>query len=527
MNRADIRQAIFDQIDWQPESSTDARSKLNRFINRAYQQLALEAPILFFEDKAQFRTQIDVSANTAITADGLTQVIASINTPGLVWSRTYAITDGAPSGVDASITEWELDPLGYVTNHVAHPWDGRWLEITDASGRVHRRRIRRLWYTETSQVGAGFHTDYIALDEPLDLEEFASIATEYTELDYRISTQSYYLPADTIEVRSLRIWSTERREPLALVYTEEAEQQWWDDIQGSGASGVPRKAFRTDYFQLPAPTFRPIVEVKKGATSWDDKYKQPQGTFEFFYTICWGAIDKTRVAIGETNQVSEQRRPRWESAPSPTSAQAAITALTNIAEVTTPDIGAPYGFSPDDGEIEDNRSGYWKRIYARRVSSTRTSASTQALTEDPDEFFLVGWQDAQGTIFTFNGNLINFTEPYRMTHGYSGLQLSPLPDTAYDVDIRYLRKPHPLNMDQSVPRIPPEAIEVLVQKAIILVYESLGSHELAAISTNTYRERLVTLTKRYGSLPSGVFRKRLARATGHDRRGHRFLIEER
>jgi hypothetical protein len=300
MNRADIRQAIFDQIDWQPETSEQAEDKINRFINRSYLQLALEAPFLFFEDKAHFRTQPSVVADTTITNDSLTQTIESesddstvgAEAPGMVWERSYTILSGIPSGDDASIVEWDLDSAAYKDVDIPHPWDGRWIEITDSTGQVHRRRIRHLWWEETSTV----HTDYMTLDHPLDIRTSASAAAEYTELDYRIYTQSYYLPADTIEVRSLRIYNEQRREPISLVYTEEAEEQWWDDIQGTSASGAPRKAFRTEFFQLPTPTLKPAVTLTSG--TWSDTFQQPLGTFEFFYTICWGTKDPTRTVHG-------------------------------------------------------------------------------------------------------------------------------------------------------------------------------------------------------------------------------------
>ena len=529
MNRADIRQAIFDQIDWQPNTSTDLKSKLNRFINRAYQQLALEVPFLFFEDKASIRTQPDAKTNTAITNDGLTQVRAPVTTEGVVWSRAYAITDGDPSGDDASITEWNLDSSTYVDAHVPHPWDGRWLEITDSAGRVHRRRIRRIWYSRDTNTGAGTHTDYISLDQPLDLHDGSSSSAEYTRLDYRIYTHSYYLPSDMIEVRSLRIWDDTRREPVSLVYADEAEEQWWDDIQGSNASGSPRKAFRTDYFQLSAPTLAAKAMVVPSTSGWSNAYQQPQGTFEFFYTVCWGTLDKVETSYGGATAFTKQvlRQPRWESAPSPLSSQVTVDNIAEAINIETPDVGAPYGFTTGNASaIEYLRSGLWKRIYARRVSSDRT-VSTQAIVGDPEDYFLIDWSYGQEPFVTFRGDLVNFDEPWRDIHGYSGIQLSPLPDAAYDVDVRYLRKPRPLNTDQAVPRIPPEAIEVLVQKTVILVYESLSNNELLPFARANYEEMLVTLTKRYGSLPTGVFRKRLGRARGYGRRGYRFLVDER
>lgn len=536
MNRADIRQAIYDQIDWQPDTSEQAQSKVNRFINRSYLQLALDAPFLFFEDKEHFRTQPSVVSNKTITNDGLTQTAESgagdstegVEHPGLVWERSYSITAAyAPTGDDASITEWPLDPEAYA-GVVPHPWDSRWLEITDSTGQVHRRRIRHVWWKRTpSSPPVNTHTDYITLDRPLDLRSLATDASEYTKLEYRIYTQSYYLPADTIEVRSLRTYDDSRREPISLIYTEEAEEQWWDDIQGTSASGSPRKAFRTDYFQLPTPTFKPVVSDVGG--SWDDADQQPIGTFQFFYTICWGTKDTTRTSVGDIANINTVHRfPRFESAPSPLSDFVTLSDVGRNVEVQLPNFGAKFGFAHDSSNnLEKGKSGFWKRIYARRTDTVRSDTSTQAQIGDSADFFLIGRTSGEDESFTFSGQLINSNEPYRQSNGYSGIQLSPLPDSAYDVDVRYLRKPQPMNHDQAVPRIPPEAIDVLIQKSLILLYESLGNPELSVMAQTKYQQSLVTLTKRYGSFPTGVFRKRLGRSRGYGRRGYRFLVEER
>jgi|TARA_R100000084_G_scaffold21758_1_gene7544 hypothetical protein len=536
MNRADIRQAIYDQIDWQPDTSEQAQAKVDRFINRAYLQLALDAPFLFFEDKEYFRTQPTVTSVKTITNDGLTQTAESgagdssegVEHPGLVWERSYSITAAyAPTGDDASITEWPLDPEGYA-GVVPHPWDGRWLEITDSTGQVHRRRIRHVWWKRTpSSPPVDTHTDYITLDRPLDLRSLATDASEYTKLDYRIYTQSYYLPADTIEVRSLRTYDDTRREPISLIYTEEAEEQWWDDIQGTSAAGSPRKAFRTDFFQMPTPTFQPTVSITQDG--WDDADQQPFGGFEFFYTICWGTKDIDRTSIGDIALSGKVHRfPRFESAPSPVSPLAIVDSATQSIEVQLPNFGAKFGFAHDSSNnIEKGKSGFWKRIYARRVNTNRAIKTSQAQIGDSSDFFFVGATSGSDETFLFNGQLINSNEPYRQTHGYSGIQLSPMPDAEYDVDVRYLRKPQPLNHDQAVPRIPPEAIDVIVQKTLATLYESLGSPELSVMAQTKYQASLVTLSKRYGSLPTGVFRKRLGRSRGHGRRGYRFLVEER
>ena len=216
MNRADIRQAIFDQIDWQPDTSEQLEQKLNRFINRAYLQLALEAPFLFFEDKVSFRTQATLLSVAGIANDRVTQS-TNVETDGLVWTRSYAVSaDRTPSGLDAAIAQWEPEKATHVDIDVqlGHPFEGRTIEITDSTGRVHRRKIRCIYWKEVSLT----HTDYLVLDQPLDLKTDSSLAAEYTSLTYRILTPSYYLPADLIEVRSIRLWDDARRDPIALVY---------------------------------------------------------------------------------------------------------------------------------------------------------------------------------------------------------------------------------------------------------------------------------------------------------------------
>ena len=62
MNLKEIRTAMFAQADYSPSSSPEAISRVNSFINRAYNQLALEAPFLFFETELTMAVEPDVSS---------------------------------------------------------------------------------------------------------------------------------------------------------------------------------------------------------------------------------------------------------------------------------------------------------------------------------------------------------------------------------------------------------------------------------------------------------------------------------
>jgi len=58
---------MFAQADWAPTQSPEATSRVNGFINRAYNQLALEAPFLFFESKVHLATEPDVESLGGLT----------------------------------------------------------------------------------------------------------------------------------------------------------------------------------------------------------------------------------------------------------------------------------------------------------------------------------------------------------------------------------------------------------------------------------------------------------------------------
>ena len=60
MNLGDVRDRVFSQVDWAPTQSADALARVDAFINRAYYQLAIDAPFLFFQDRLKVVTQADV-----------------------------------------------------------------------------------------------------------------------------------------------------------------------------------------------------------------------------------------------------------------------------------------------------------------------------------------------------------------------------------------------------------------------------------------------------------------------------------
>ena len=97
MNKGEIRTRILEQVDWQPDESSSFKRKVDNLINRAYEQISLEAPFLFFEDECHIVTQAD-SKNGDHTSD-----LLNVNT-----TDHYVLERTMPSGATPSslATDW-------------------------------------------------------------------------------------------------------------------------------------------------------------------------------------------------------------------------------------------------------------------------------------------------------------------------------------------------------------------------------------------------------------------------------------
>lgn len=468
MNRADIRQAVFDQVDWQPDTSETLLSRLNRFINRAYQQLALEAPYLFFEDRVSFATQPDVKNSSAAPTD---LVRTEAGNDQWVLTRPRFI-----SGVD----NWAIDGT----------WDGRVIEVKDPTGQWHRRIAREFW----EDAGAGLL--FVSLDRPWR-------NTIDIDMEYRITTPRYFLPADVIQVNSVRLWDPTRRAPLSLIYAEVAERYSLDDIQAAtNASGTPTRAFRQGHWKIQAPTKSPETEQAGVWTGLD-----AAGTFDYCFTYVWGKRDVEYVLPLGTHEAL------WESSPSPVSSK--ITSLVGSSttsgtaiRLTLPNIDWMLNFD-QTSTARKTHSGLRKRIYRRRYTATDQHTNS----ETPEVFEFLAEVEGNATFYNDTGaTLSDIQRRLKTIHGYHTMQIAPLPDARYDVDVRCVRRPQALDNDFDVPNLHPEAMDILVYRVLVLFYEAMGNPEMSVRSQQMYAERLVTLNNQYGSLPKR-FRRRLARAS--------------
>lgn len=503
MNLKGLYEELFSRADWAPTQSEDAKSRVKRFINQAYFQLSQEAPFLFFEDTVHFATKPDFKPTD--TADTLSVA------PTDPWILVRSATLGTYTAWDSSGN-----------------WDGRILRIEDSSGQVHRHRIRTLTQKTGYNGPQGVGTyEVFSLERPWH-------NTSATGLTYRVFTDDYYLPDDVIEVNSIRLAEANQSWPLDILGQLEAERFALHDDSSNVGAGVPRTAFRGSHRQIDAPSIAPTLTLGgELGTQWAGP--DPAGEFEYCFTYCWGYRDEEYQNQGPQGPLtadqtlSGRREPLWESAPSPvvsaiaTNAQGTGPGVGGAITITTPNIDFMQGF----GRAADLRyrlSGWWKRIYRRRITVDTDSYTVGPLTNvepgaeqqgTPDTPFLLFAIPGHQTAITDTGEIIpDFHRRLREVHGYQALTLYPRPDKRYDVDVRCIRRPAELRDDNDVPRIHRDAMDVLIHRALAYLYEAQGDIELADRSLSRFREDLLTLTKRYGDLryPEAVLMKRPARA---------------
>ena len=551
MNLAAIRTAMYAQADWSPDQSPQALSRVTGFINRAYNQLALEAPFLFFEDKLRVTTEPDVVS--ASDSDKLMPATTSGVDPASADPWVFK-TDYTKTTADASATTytttWKTD----------RSWDGRVIEFELADGTFLRNQIRTIWLESDRW--------HLTLVQPFNLT-----GRDNQTFKFRIYTEVYAFPDDLIELRSMRLASSTQQYPLNIIGQDEAEELILIGPRSRVASGIPRIVFRREHFQLEGPGLAPRVALNTTTSTestpthpW--KGPEPPGEFEYVVTYTWGKRDaefrlpglakwnsyaaqwsNTDQTIARTpthNEFADNRvrEPRYESAPSPASEKIKIEIpmLTDpntgtypeldrypAITLTVPNIEYALGFLTEhsaavggfSGErVSQHQSGIHVRIYRRRVS---TLAHTPGLPypdlvhdakglftggdvhpDNKQKFYLLAEMridELNSGRFIDDGQYIpDRSRPLRDTHGYQQYGVYPRPDARYEVDVRCLRRPQKLVDEQDAPRIHAEATDMLINRAMAYLYESMGDYAASQLMMARYEEGRQTLAKRYGDM---------------------------
>lgn len=522
-------------MDWDPGASSEAVRKVNGFLDRAVQQIALDAPFLFHEEELRFRTQVTVEPTLA--QDGL--LVMTDNLPPQTAVNPWTLTTFLDRST-TDVVEWSVD----------RTWDGRRLDLLDASGNVlHRTRIQSVsnYNDGTSDLVK------VTITTPIDTDTHGS-----GPFKFRVYTSEYWLQDDIIEIRNIRVLSESSRRPIKIIGQRDAEDIALPGMDSISAPGTPRVAYRRGNMSLPSPNTGPAVELGDETVATERwQGPEPPGKFSYVITYTWGkrsaeyrnsgpgwwaggALAWDNEGPGSSNTTkpwSEDRfkEPLWESAPSPVSAEVTVPAPatlgTNVGAVklTLPNIEYQLGFllagttsfATAFERANTGLSGWHVRVYRRRHTAdftnytgfggTQLGQSIDSLHKlDIDDAFYLLLETSiddinEGVVWDYGRIVPDFRRRLRDVHGYQGIQLWPWPDAEYDIEMRVLRRPKRLVSDQDTPHVRAEAADLILFKAATYLYEHLGQPGSAAQSEMNYNDRLQTLRKRYGDLrPSGV-----------------------
>jgi len=541
MDLAGIRTSMYAQADWSPDQSPEATARVNSFINRAYNQLSLEAPYLFFEDKLRVATEADVKS--ASDSDKL-KMVANTALPSNSEDPWTFVTTYTKTVADAAVnagtytTTWKTD----------RSWDGRIIEFELADGTLLRNQIRTIWYDSSDDKWK------LTVVHPFNKDEHGT-----EKLKWSIYTEAYGFPDDIIKMRSMRLFNNTQQYPLDVIGQDEAEERTLVGPRAQVAAGIPRLAFRREHFQLEGPGLAPKV-FPYGVTAW--KGPEKPGEFEYVVTYTWGKRDAEfrlpglpkwdsyagqwsntgqTIALAPNEEAARNRvrEPRYESAPSP----ASVRVETPFIEIdaigaegyggiglTVPNIEYVLGFltehpsgTPTGARVSQHQSGIHVRIYRRRLRdledlprfydamefASKGISGEEPFADNKQKFYLLAEMRADELNkgrFIDNGEYIpDRSRPLRDVHGYQQYGLYPRPDARYEIDIRCVRRPQELKDERDVPRIHAEAINVLITRAMSYLYESMGNLNASQLMVMRYQDELMTLAKRYGDMrPSAI-----------------------
>jgi hypothetical protein len=482
---SDLRARVISEAGAGTTQSSEFTIRLDEFINRALNQMCLDAPNRFFED------QLAVVALPDTTPTLTTDLLTIMAGDPFVFSSALGV------GVDPAQTTWLTDGT----------WDGRQIEIQGADKVWRKNRIRSVWVGLTG--GVAYYK--ISLWVPW-------INNTETGANWRVADESIYLPDDMVTGRAFKLDDVGNTYPIQILGQMEAERLGLTEVVHNAVTGLPRYAFRRGHFQLPSPTEAPVASVPL-AGSWvgPERY----GKFRYKWTIAWGYQDEelqTNAPVS-TGSASVFQEPRWESSPSP---YVEVT-VSNGKPITLtfPDIAFEQGFGSNVIGTERYRhSGYRIRIWRQRITSGAAAlhADTPAMQSTPEPYLLIGellesaaayptWEDDGSVTPAYHRRL-------RTVNGYTSLQLYPRPNERYKIDVRCVRKPQRLEDPYDAPPVGEEASDALVFKTLTYLMRQERRFEEAGVYEELYKKELYTLAVRYGDMryDDVPMRRRIPRA---------------
>ena len=495
MNLSKIREIIQAKTGF-PDRGSAGTARLNTLINHGLTQLHGDMPEVLLREEFRFTFEVPVKIEAklnVLTTDPLVMTIG-------------------PFG--ASAADATLFAEDYTGSGSFYRWRARDIDITDSAGDVHSFKIQDL---EKAAAGPQFIWR-IYLSRPW-------FNTTDTNLTAQVYTYEYPYPADTIRVRRVIIDPEGNASDVQFSSFPDAHasrriQNGWKE------KGTPLVSARGDYFQLEPPHYVPAVSTAPGAADpsgiyqfqrqwgYDGSWLPPApntlvenrqyglgGQFSYVVAHVWGrripANDYSYARTQEGNLL-----PFYISAHSKPSAKVSTKWGAAAIQITTPDLDYVYGYTNNSTLESYHHNGVEKWIFRARHTEDQTlQPSTPAHNgslhtgpvEVDDVYYL--WKIVPGyETVTFDvGDQDPVDRRFQLidSAGHNHIRFDYLPSEDDDVLMSVIRRPHELNYDTDVPRLPPECMEALISLVCSYVAgERDGSAERVSMYKKMYEMEL-------------------------------------
>jgi len=468
---------VFRRIDWSPVATPDAVVRVNEFVNDALEEVTSKAPFAMLEMERTINTikPHDMASTTDLVSS------SSSNSDPWVIQR-----DTAPSAL-AAADVWAVDGT----------WDGHQIQVKDANAVWRTHRIRTVWTASDVQ--------YVSLYNPMDDR------TVYSANSYYLHQPILWLPDDAIRLETLRLYTASQSRPMRGITQKTAEELYLKDMPDLVETGYPSFWYKWGSFQMPTPGTAPATAV---TGVWSGTV-EPEGTFQYCYTWCWGYMDLRQPGITpKTAAIGPLARPLFESAPSP--ASTALATAGSSINITIPKLDIIHNFGVS-GTDRYQKTGWYTRIYRRRTARSGTNV------EITDRWHPMTHAASTVSIVGDDGIwAVDRSQTLPANDGHLGIGLYPRADANYPVVLRYHRRCPTLVDDADTAPIHREVDEVLVEYVLAKLYEMQGDQASAAIARARGDGALRQFRKVYGPdvADSTVMHKRSARGRGRRYSAH-------
>ena len=416
-----LKRQLYAMRSWDSTGETQD-NRIRQALNVALDRMANDVPAAIIPSEEHVVLYPDVVSSES-TVDAR---VVSLDSD----KRLFEFVDSAGTKIadSSSLTTWR--PV------ITGEWDGLMhIEITDASGRVHRRQCLE-WFKHTANTTVTYG---VTLDRP-----YNELVTPNNQgvgaLHFRIHQPEFFVTDDVMELlEPARIFDGSRQQ-VWKIDTPGAGRQDMVDFQGN-SKGRPYRCWRGRHTQLAAPTRPPkIMEANQpppGTTEttdvagtvtttpdpvsdsfkWVDPLGLRRGKWAVCYTYVLGRKDeewqqspsvtpggdveqdssygltwaykKGSVLTGE-NQYSGIHDPQFESAPSPVTIfeQSTSTGDPAAMVISATNIDAMQGFG-DSAYKRYGRTGMRIRYYVAHLDANETGVGQLNDVETNQRFHLL------------------------------------------------------------------------------------------------------------------------------------------